>query len=106
MKPGSVVVDLAAETGGNCEWTTPGQIVTSDNGVTVIGTLNWPSTVATHASQLYSKNVQTLLEYIIKDGALALDMSDEIHAGTTLVKDGEIVHAPTLAALQPSGASA
>ena len=96
MKAGSVIVDLAAETGGNCELTKPGEIVTSDNGVIIVGTVNWPSTVATHASQLYSKNVQTLLEYVIKDGVLALDMDDEIVAGTTIVKDGTIVHKPTL----------
>ncbi len=102
MKAGSVIVDLAAETGGNCELTKPGEIVTSENGVIIVGTLNWPSTVATHASQLYSKNVQTLLEYVIKDGALVLDMDDEIVAGTTIVKDGTIVHKPTLDALQPA----
>lgn len=99
MKAGSVVIDLAAETGGNCELTRPGETVTSPNGVQIIGAVNLPSTVATNASQLYAKNVQTLLEYIIKDGAIVLDMTDEIVAGTTIVKDGEILHKATLDAL-------
>jgi len=102
MAPGSVIVDLAAETGGNCELTQAGATIVSDNGVTIVGTTNLPSTVPMHASQLYSKNVLTLLEYIIKDGALALDMDDEIVRGTTIVKDGTITHEPTLAALQPT----
>jgi NAD(P) transhydrogenase subunit alpha len=99
MAPGSVIVDLAAETGGNCELTKAGETVTSPNGVSIIGTTNLPSTVPADASQLYAKNVQTLLDYIIKDGALALDMSDEIIAGTTIVHDGTITHKPTLDAL-------
>jgi NAD(P) transhydrogenase subunit alpha len=98
MRPGSVVVDIAAETGGNSELTKAGETVISDNGVRIIGAVNLPSTVATHASQLYAKNVQTLLDYIIADGAIALDMDDEIVKGTTIVLDGTIVHAPTLAA--------
>jgi NAD/NADP transhydrogenase alpha subunit len=76
----------------------------SDDGVTIVGTTNLPSTMPTDASQLYSKQrLQTLLEYFIKDGALALDMSDEIVAGTTLVHDGAIVHKPTLDALAAKG---
>jgi NAD(P) transhydrogenase subunit alpha len=67
--------------------------------VTIIGTTNLPSTVPADASQLYAKNVQTLLDYIIKDGALTLDLTDEIVAGTTIVHDGTITHKPTLAAL-------
>jgi NAD(P) transhydrogenase subunit alpha len=99
MAPGSVVVDIAAETGGNCELTKAGEVVTSPNGVTILGPLNLASTLATHASQLYSRNMQTLLDYLIHDGVLTLDMDDEIVRGTTIVKDGEIVHAPTLQAL-------
>jgi NAD(P) transhydrogenase subunit alpha len=99
MAPGSVIVDLAAETGGNCELTKAGETVTSPNGVQILGVTNLPSTVPLDASQLYAKNVQTLLDYIIKDGALALDMSDEIVAGTTIVHDGTITHKPTLDAL-------
>jgi len=98
MAPGSIIVDIAAETGGNCELTQAGQTITSGNGVIVIGPVNLAATVPTHASQLYSRNVQTLLDYLIKDGAIALDMSDEIVRGTTIVNNGEIVHEPTLAA--------
>ena len=76
----------------------------SENGVTIVGTTNLPSTVAADASQLYSKNVQTLLDYFIKDAAITLDMTDEIIAGTTLVHDGTIVHKPTLDALAKGSA--
>jgi len=103
MKPGSVIVDLAAETGGNCALTEPGQVVRKF-GVTIVGTTNIPSTMPNDASQLYSRNIFTLLALIAKEGTLNLDMSDEIIAGTTLVKDGEIVHAPTKAALSGSKA--
>ena len=104
MAAGSVIVDLAAETGGNCELTVSGETIVSPNGVTIVGTTNLPSTVATDASALYSKNVQTLLEYFIRDGAIVLDMSDEIIAGTTLVHAGTIVHKPTLDALAKGSA--
>jgi len=99
MAPGSVIVDLAAETGGNVEGTVPGEIATSAGGVTIVGLLNLPSSLAFDASKLYARNVQALLDYITKDGALALDPSDEIVAGTTIARDGEIVHGPTRAAL-------
>ncbi|HEY6236786.1 MAG TPA: hypothetical protein VIW69_16925, partial [Candidatus Elarobacter sp.] len=108
MAPGSVVVDLAAETGGNVEGTQAGEVVTSENGVTIVGLLNLPSTLAYDASRLYARNVQALLDYIIKDGALALDPQDEIVAGTTITRDGEIVHEATRAALgatTPGGAA-
>jgi len=77
MRPGSVIVDLAAEGGGNCEVTRPGETVDVD-GVRVIGPLNVPSMVPFHASQMFSKNVVTLLQHLIKDGALTLDLTDEI----------------------------
>jgi NAD(P) transhydrogenase subunit alpha len=102
MAPGSVIVDVAAETGGNCELTKPGEIIVSPNGVRIVGTVNLPSTVATHASQLYSRNVQTLLDYLIKDGKLNLDMNDEIVRGTTIVLNGTVTHEPTIAALSPA----
>jgi NAD(P) transhydrogenase subunit alpha len=104
MAPGSVIVDIAAETGGNCVITVAGETVESANGVKVVGAVNLPSTVATDASQLYSKNVQTLLDYLIVEGKLTLDMTDEIVAGTTLVHDGTIVHKPTLDALAKGSA--
>ncbi|HEX3467814.1 MAG TPA: Re/Si-specific NAD(P)(+) transhydrogenase subunit alpha [Candidatus Elarobacter sp.] len=99
MAPGSVIVDLAAETGGNVEGTQPGEVVTTGNGVTIVGLLNLPSTLPFDASRLYARNLQALLDYVAKDGALALDPNDEIVAGATITRDGEIVHAGTRAAL-------
>ena len=77
MKAGSVIIDVSAETGGNCELTQPGESV-EHQGVTIIGPLNLPSTMPLHASQMFSRNVQTLLELLRKDGKLVLDMSDDI----------------------------
>jgi NAD(P) transhydrogenase subunit alpha len=92
MKPGSVVVDLAAETGGNCELTEPGQTVVKYD-VTIAGPLNLPSEMPDHASQLYSRNVQSLLGLMAGEGgALELDFEDEIIAGACITREGEIVH--------------
>ena len=91
MKPGSVIVDLAAETGGNCELTEPGETVVRD-GVTIVGPLNLASTMPDHASSLYARNVQSLLELMVKEGALSLDFEDEILQGACITRDGEIVH--------------
>jgi NAD(P) transhydrogenase subunit alpha len=91
MRPGSVIVDLAAETGGNCELTKPGEII-QVGGVTIDGTRNLPSTMPVHASQLYSKNVSTLLLLLVKDGALKLDFNDEIVKGACVTYDGAIVN--------------
>jgi NAD(P) transhydrogenase subunit alpha len=92
MRPGSVVVDLAAETGGNCELTKPGETVV-EHDVTIIGPLNLPSTMPEHASMLYARNVQSLLDLLSgEDGALNLDFDDEVIAGACVVRDGEIVH--------------
>ena len=77
MKPGSVIVDLAAESGGNCALTKPGEVVMA-HGVTVVGPLNVPASMPTHASQMYSRNLSSVLQYLLKDGALTLDMGDEI----------------------------
>jgi NAD(P) transhydrogenase subunit alpha len=99
MHPGAVIVDLAAEAGGNCALTKRGETVISPNGVQIIGKMNLPATMPYHASQLYSRNVQALLAQLIKDGQLNLDMNDEITAGTTIVHEGKIVHQPTLDAL-------
>jgi NAD(P) transhydrogenase subunit alpha len=101
MRPGSVIVDLAAETGGNCALTKPGEVSVAHD-VTIVGTTNLPSTMPYHASLLYSRNVYALLQLLIKGGALNLDLGDEIVKGTTLTKDGEILHEPTLAALAGS----
>jgi H+-translocating NAD(P) transhydrogenase subunit alpha len=91
MSPGSVIVDLAGESGGNCELTKPGETVVED-GVKVIGPLNLPSEMATHASQLYAKNVENLLGLMIEDGQLKLDLDDEVLAGACVTHDGEIVN--------------
>jgi NAD(P) transhydrogenase subunit alpha len=77
MKPGSVIVDVAAETGGNCELTRPGETI-EHHGVTIIGPLNLPSTMPMHASQMFSRNMQTLVDLLRKDGKLVLDMNDDI----------------------------
>src|SRR5262249_40864533 len=81
MRPGSVIVDLAAETGGNCELTEPGEMV-ERAGVTLVGLTNLSSTMPYHASTLYSRNVQALLLHLAPEGELALDWSDEITSGT------------------------
>jgi NAD(P) transhydrogenase subunit alpha len=91
MAPGSVIVDLAAERGGNCELTHPGEIAV-EHGVTIIGLFNLASTVPYHASQMYAKNVATFLLHVVKDGKLRLDMQDEIIRDTLLTGDGEIVN--------------
>jgi len=89
MRPGSVIVDLAAETGGNCEVTVPGEVVEHE-GVTVVGTTNLPSLMAFHASQLYSRNVAALLQHLAPAGKLALDWEDEITSGACVTRpEGE-----------------
>jgi NAD(P) transhydrogenase subunit alpha len=92
MAPGSVIVDIAAETGGNCELTSAGETVV-ENGVQVIGPVNLPSEMAQDASALYAKNLSNLLELMLDDeGTLSLDFEDEVIAGACLTKDGEIVN--------------
>jgi H+-translocating NAD(P) transhydrogenase subunit alpha len=92
MKPGSVIVDLAAETGGNCELTEPGETVIRHD-VKILGPLNLASTMAEHASQLYARNIEALLGLMIsEEGALQLDFEDEVIAGACITRDGEIVH--------------
>ena len=85
MRPGSVIVDLAAETGGNCELTEPGAEIERD-GVTIIGITNLPALMPTHASQLLSRNIAAVLGLIVSDGALALDWDDEIVAGACVTR--------------------
>ena len=105
MHAGAVIVDLAAEAGGNCALTVRDQTVISPNGVQILGQTNLPSTMPYHASQLYSRNVHALLTHMMKEGALAMDMDDEITRGTTIVHEGRIVHQPTLDALGAGTAS-
>jgi len=90
MRPGSVIVDLAAETGGNCELTDPGSETVVD-GVTIVGITNLPSTMPTHASQLLSRNMASLLGLLVRDGELALDWDDEIVAGACVTRKKEAV---------------
>jgi len=91
MRPGSVIVDLASETGGNVELTEAGKDV-DVNGVTIIGTRNVPSTMPLATSQLYARNVANLLLHLVKDGAITLDFADEITKGACVTHDGEIVN--------------
>src|SRR5206468_9000074 len=85
MRAGSVIVDLAAESGGNCELTVPGSEIV-ESGVTIVGTTNLPSTMPTHASQLLSRNMASLLGLLVKDGALVLDWDDEIVSGACVTR--------------------
>ena len=94
MHHGSVIVDLAAETGGNCELTTPGE-VTTEHGVTIIGTLNLPATLPVHASQMYAKVITNFLDLLIKDGQVNLNFDDEIIANMAITNRGDIVQAQT-----------
>jgi NAD(P) transhydrogenase subunit alpha len=91
MAPGSVLIDIAAERGGNCELTRPGETV-EVNGVTIIGPLNLPSTIPYHASQMYARNITTFLKHLVKDGQLKLDRDDEIVKETLVTFGGEVVH--------------
>ena len=100
MKPGSVIVDLAAESGGNCELTEPGRTVVRHD-VKILGPLNVPSTMAEHASQLYARNIQSLLGLMIsEEGELTLDFDDEVIAGACITRGGEIVHEGAKAAAE------
>src|SRR5580658_4626410 len=92
MAPGSVIVDLAAERGGNCELTRPGETIV-DGGVTIIGRINLASTVPYHASSLYARNVTAFLVHLVKDGKLNLNLADEITRETMLTRGGEVVSA-------------
>jgi NAD(P) transhydrogenase subunit alpha len=89
MRPGSVIVDLAAEAGGNCELTTPGEVVEREN-VTIVGLTNLPSTMPYHASQLYARNVAALLHHLAPEGEPLLDFEDEITAGACVTRKEEV----------------
>jgi NAD(P) transhydrogenase subunit alpha len=99
MKPGSVIIDLAAEGGGNCELTQAGEQV-DHNGVTIYGPLDVPSMLAVHASEMYAKNLLNFLSPMIQDGQLAPDWDDEVIAGSALTHAGEIRHEPTRALVE------
>ncbi len=105
MRPGSIIVDLAAEYGGNCELTRAGETVV-ESGVDTIGPANLPSTVPYHASQMYSKNISNFLLHLIKDGQLNIDMNDEITRETLVMRGGQVVHPRVLEILQSKSAAA
>jgi NAD(P) transhydrogenase subunit alpha len=94
MKKGSVIIDLAAENGGNCQDTISGK-VTTKNGVIIDGTLNLPSTMQVHSSQLYAKNISTFISHMTKEGNFEIDMEDEIISGSIFTHQGKITHKPT-----------
>jgi H+-translocating NAD(P) transhydrogenase subunit alpha len=95
MKPGAVIVDIAAETGGNVELSEAGRNVVTANGVTIIGPVNLAASAPIHASEMYSRNLYNFIELSLKDGALTLDWDDELIAKTCLTHAGEIRHEPT-----------
>jgi len=99
MHGGSVIMDLAAENGGNCELTKPGEIINCD-GVIIDGSFNIPGTMPIHASQVYAKNVSALVNYMCPDGVLKLDMDDEIISGSMFTHNGEITDDRTAEALK------
>jgi H+-translocating NAD(P) transhydrogenase subunit alpha len=99
MRTGSVVVDIAAERGGNCALTEPGKTVVK-YGVTIIGPLNLPSTMAPQASQLYSRNITSFLAIMIKDGSLNIDVKDDLVRGPLVINKGELVHPATKTAIE------
>jgi NAD(P) transhydrogenase subunit alpha len=104
MRPGSVIVDLAAETGGNVELTQAGETV-NHNGVQIMGQLNLPSTMPVHASQMYAKNVQNLLDLLVRDARFDPDYEDEIVKGTVITRQGQVVHEMTAQRLKDAGVS-
>jgi H+-translocating NAD(P) transhydrogenase subunit alpha len=104
MTAGSVIVDMGASAlGGNVSGSRPGEIIVTDNGITIIGADNLPATMPTAASNAYSRNVATLLEYMTSDGALVIDTSDEIQAGVVITHDGRVVSEAVAALIAPEG---
>ncbi|MCL4545304.1 MAG: Re/Si-specific NAD(P)(+) transhydrogenase subunit alpha [Chloroflexi bacterium] len=104
MAPGSVIVDLAAESGGNCEVTVPGQVV-RHGAVTIIGLTNLPATMPAHASQLYAHNVLSLLQHLLHDGSLSFDFNDEITRATCIVHEGKILNEAVRSLVEECGAA-
>ncbi len=106
MKPGSVIVDMAASAlGGNCELSKAGETIATENGVTIISPDNLPATVPVSASQFYARNLQTLLLHLVKDGQLALDPTEEITAGVLITQGGKVVQPATAKLLAPAPAA-
>jgi NAD(P) transhydrogenase subunit alpha len=105
MAPGSVIVDLAAERGGNCELTFADRFIVTEAGVTVMGPTNLAASVPLHASQMFAKNVSAFVLNLVRDGALTIDVDDPIVAGTMLCRGGQVVHPKILALLEPGRAA-
>jgi NAD(P) transhydrogenase subunit alpha len=106
MKPGSVIVDMAASAlGGNCELSKVGETISTENGVTILSPDNLPATVPVSASQFYARNLQTLLLHLVKDGQLALDPAEEITAGVLITQGGKVVQPATAKLLAPAQAA-
>ena len=93
MRPGSVIIDLAVERGGNCEGAKPGEVVTTKNGVKIVGYLNWPSRMASDSSNMFARNLKNFLPLVTaEDGSYQPDWDDEIIQGCALTRDGQVVH--------------
>lgn len=104
MKPGAVIVDLAADGGGNCELSQPGRTIVTDNGVKIVAPLNLPATMPTHASLLFSRNLTNFVTTFTKDKTFQLDLNDDIQKGALITHNGEVVHEPTKKALATAAA--
>jgi H+-translocating NAD(P) transhydrogenase subunit alpha len=102
MAPGTVILDMAGEMGGNCEVTTPGE-TTVVHGVTIMSPFDLPTLMPFHASQMYARNISTLLEHLAPEGSLDYNMEDEITKGVVLTRDGEVLHGPTLEWMKDKG---
>jgi NAD(P) transhydrogenase subunit alpha len=89
MRPGAVIVDMAAESGGNCELTRAGERVV-EGGVTILGPVNLPASVPQHASQMFSRNIETFVKHLVKDGAIAIDVADEITGAMCVTHAGAV----------------
>jgi NAD(P) transhydrogenase subunit alpha len=102
MRPGAIIVDLAADGGGNCELSRPGETV-MEHGVKIMAPLNVPSDMPNHASMLFSRNVTSFLQTFTKDKAFQLDLNDDIQQGALITHAGQVVHARTKEALAKAG---
>ena len=105
MKPGSVIVDMAAgPLGGNCELSKAGETTVTDNGVTIVAPENLPASMPASSSQFYARNISALLLNFVKDGALVFDMEEEVTKSTVITHDGAVVSEPVQKLLQPAPA--
>ena len=103
MRPGSVIIDMGASTGGNCALSKPGETVVH-NGVTIVAPLNLAGTVPAHASQLYSRNITAFLALLIQDGNLKIDLNDDVVGPACVTHEGKIINARVAAALEQPAA--